>query len=297
MVISSRRYESRADLRRMQALQQELWEIEGPRTQTHVGDLAWWATMHVGREPEWKRQLWLEGDRGVAWAWLNLPGALDHSVHTSYRGDAVHEQVLDWFEAEAKPGSALHTYAMEGDDASQAILARRGFEEPAAAKSYACYVHDRVPECCEVTAPEGFTLRPVRGRDDLHERVEVHRATWAPSRVTDESDRNVMRTWPYRTELDCVLEASDGTFAAYVLCWYDDANRVGEFEPVGVHPSHRRRGFGALVCRYALSRLREVGASTAVVYAEGGDAGAPARALYESVGFRLHTRIAEVVKR
>ena len=41
---------------------------------------------------------------------------------------------------------------------------------------------------------------------DLHERVEVHRAVWTPSRLTEESYRNVMRTWPYRAELDCVLD-------------------------------------------------------------------------------------------
>jgi ribosomal protein S18 acetylase RimI-like enzyme len=134
----------------------------------------------------------------------------------------------------------------------------------------------------------------VRGDDDLHARVEVHRATWAPSRVTEESYRNVMRTWPYRRDLDCVLEAPDGSFAAYVLCWYDEANRVGEFEPVGTHPVYRRRGFGTAVCTYALRRLAEEGAEKAIVYAGGRDEDVQARALYESVGFRQHTRMTEL---
>ena len=50
------------------------------------------------------------------------------------------------------------------------------------------------------------------------------------------------QAWPYRSDLDCVVEAPDGTFAAYVLCWYDEDNGVGEFEPVGTHPDYRRRG-------------------------------------------------------
>jgi len=57
----------------MQSLQQELWAIERERTHTHLGDLVWWATMHTGRESEWKRRLWLDGDRCVAWARLDRP--------------------------------------------------------------------------------------------------------------------------------------------------------------------------------------------------------------------------------
>ena len=48
--------------------------------------------------------------------------------------------------------------------------------------------------------------------------------------------------WPYRADLDCVVEAPDGSLVAYCLAWLDDANRVGELEPVGTHPDYRRRG-------------------------------------------------------
>ena len=106
----------------------------------------------------------------------------------------------------------------------------------------------------------------------------------------------VTQAWPYRPELDCVLEAPDRAFAAYVLCWYDDANHVGELEPVGTHPAYRRRGLGAAVCRYALRRLRDEGARQAIVYAGGRDQDEPARVLYESIRFRRHTRVVELRK-
>jgi ribosomal protein S18 acetylase RimI-like enzyme len=111
--------------------------------------------------------------------------------------------------------------------------------------------------------------------------------------LTEDRYRRVTQAWPYRTDLDCVVEAPDGSFAAYVLCWYDDVNGVGEFEPVGTHPDYRRRGLGAAVCRYALIRLREEGARQAIVYAGGRDEDERSRALYESVGFRLLTRSLE----
>jgi ribosomal protein S18 acetylase RimI-like enzyme len=292
--VVSRPFESAADLRLMQSLQQELWRLEGERTQTHIGDLAWWATMHVGREHEWKRRLWLDGGRCVAWAWLHRPATLDYEVHVDHRGGAVHDEVLDWFEAEAE-GGPLQAWVMDGDEAAQDVLTRRGFTQPDAYKSYAYYVQDLLAtDCCKVE--KGFVLRSVRGEEDLRARVDVHRAAWEPSRVTEESYRNVMQAWPYRPDLDCVVEAPDGTFAASVLCWYDDANRVGEFEPVGTHPAYRRRGLGVAVCSYALTRLHDVGARKAIVLAGGREEDGPARALYESIGFRQHARVTELRK-
>jgi hypothetical protein len=68
-----------------------------------------------------------------------------------------------------------------------------------------------------------------------------------------------MATWPYRGSLDCVVEAPDGRFAAYVLVWPDDENGVGLFEPVGTRGEFRRRGLGAAVCTFGLQRLHEEG--------------------------------------
>ena len=117
---------------------------------------------------------------------------------------------------------------------------------------------------------------------------------WAPSRVTVESFTKLQTAWPYRADLDCVVEAPDGSFAAYCLAWLDDENRVGELEPVGTHPDHRRRGLASAVCRFALHRLREEGAERAIVYSL---AGSDATALYESIGMREHARSLELVKR
>src|ERR671935_873551 len=76
MAIRARPYETDADLRRMQALQQELWAERGPYVATHVGDLAWW----LHRAPAQQR-LWLEGARCVAWGRLGAPAALSYEVH------------------------------------------------------------------------------------------------------------------------------------------------------------------------------------------------------------------------
>jgi ribosomal protein S18 acetylase RimI-like enzyme len=118
-------------------------------------------------------------------------------------------------------------------------------------------------------------------------RREVWTRPGTPSRSTESSYGQVCAQWPYRESLDCVVEAPDGRFAAYCLCWLDEENGVGELEPVGVRPDFRRRGFGAAVCGFALKRLYEEGGRQAVVYCST----EPARALYESLGFRIHASL------
>jgi ribosomal protein S18 acetylase RimI-like enzyme len=278
----------------MQALQQELWALEGPWVLTHVGDLAWW--LHRGAEEDWNRRLWLDGDRCVAWAWLWPPAALDYDVHPEHRGGSVEQEVLEWFESEAGGTDVLTTFVLEGDADRLAVLTERGYRASEPLSWYAYHVQELDRELPDPVVLDGFTLRTVRTTADFHKRVALHRAVWAPSRLTEEGYRKVTSAWPYRADLDCVVEAPNGSFAAYVLCWFDEENGVGEFEPVGTHPDYRRRGLGAGVCRYALMRLQEEGARSAIVYGGGRDEDQRSRALYESIGFRRHTRAIELRK-
>ena len=137
--------------------------------------------------------------------------------------------------------------------------------------------------------PEGYTLRHVTGEDDVERRVEIHRAVWAPSKFTVPAYRRVRTLPPYDETLDLVVEAPDGSFAAYAQVWLDAASGTGELEPVGTHPDHRRRGLGRAVCLEAARRLGERGAQWAVVYSVTDEA----RALYESAGFPVVDRHVE----
>jgi len=55
---------------------------------------------------------------------------------------------------------------------------------------------------------------------------------------------------------------------------------------VGVRADQQRRGLGRAICLYALERLRDRGAETALVGSRGDDGYPAPRALYESIGFR-----------
>src|SRR5262249_29222166 len=96
----------------------------------------------------------------------------------------------------------------------------------------------------------------------------------------------MMNAWPYRRDLDQVVEAPDGTLAAFALGWLDEANRVGELEPVGTDPRYVRQGFGSAASLACLHALRAAGATRAVVYPRGDRAYPIPRQLYFGLGFR-----------
>jgi ribosomal protein S18 acetylase RimI-like enzyme len=259
----------------MQQLALEQRGLLGARAQWHVGDLAWNLRQRDIGENEWDIRLWEEDGRLLAWSWLQDGARLEYDVHP----DRLH--LLD--EILANPG-ARAAFAFAADGERRAALERHDFTQPGDPMHY--LVRD-VPEPPELPPlPAGFRYRTVEP-DDVPERVSIHREVWAPSRVTESSYAQVRAQWPYRGSLDCVIEAPDGRFAAYALCWPDDEHRVGELEPVGVRAEFRRRGLGAAVCTFALRRLHDEGGRQAIVYC----ATEAACSLYESLGFRIHASL------
>jgi ribosomal protein S18 acetylase RimI-like enzyme len=67
------------------------------------------------------------------------------------------------------------------------------------------------------------------------------------------------------------------------MAWWDPDARVGEFEPVGTHPEHQRRGLSRALLTWGLRRYAERGASIVQVYSDATNVAS--EALYEAVGF------------
>ena len=240
----------------MQQLAVEQRRLLGPRAPWHVGDIAWGFRQHEGRESEWKIRSWIEDGRVVAWSWLKGDrGRLEHDVHPEHR------HLLD--EILAEPAASV-AFAFDDDEPMLAALARHGFTGPGEALHFFARDLARPPDMLPL--PDGLRYRTVDS-SDVRERVAIHREVWAPSRVTESSYAGVRAAWPYRASLDCVIETSDGRFAAYALLWPDDENRVGGLEPVGVREEFRRSGLGTAVCTYARRRWYDEGGREAIVAA------------------------------
>ena len=190
----------------------------------------------------------------------------------------------------ASDGACLTTVAFDTDAPRIAVLEARGYR---ATKhfmpDYRCDLTRPVPERCRSRGqarshelPAGARLRHVTDAD-LDARIACHRASWLQSAFDAARYAEVRSSPCYDAELDIVLEAADGTFASYCLCWADHTTGIGSYEPVGTRPEWRGRGVGRAVIHEGLRRLRDKGMRVARVGTAGFNA--PAQALYASCGF------------
>jgi mycothiol synthase len=311
--LRSRPYASLDDLREMQSIVSAAWRSERrPLLQCTIGDLAWWVCL-AGPDVDLagRVRIWSDGDEPIGWGWINPPASLDWFVRPdlSAADDArVRDEMVAWLvelsgpareiaraEAEIsvaagaepaaaarpwRPGDGLETWGVDGWREAEYLVSRRFVPTTVELTQFHQTLDRPLPA---PDLPPGYSLRPMAGPVDIPARVEVHRAAFAPSRMTAAKYELLVSLDDYAWDRDLVVVAPDGSFAAFTMCWLDGAASVGEFEPVGTHPSHHRRGLGRAANLAALARLRELGAREVVVASF--RANAASEALYRSVGF------------
>jgi len=82
-------------------------------------------------------------------------------------------------------------------------------------------------------------------------------------------------------------ETDTGEIVGYVGWVIDPKRRHGEIDTVAVRESARGKGIGRALCEHAMGRMREQGVEVVELGTGGDGLYAPARALYESLGFHL----------
>ena len=165
------------------------------------------------------------------------------------------------------------------------LLAERGYERDGDGYLHFARSLDAADDP-PLRLPDGFSVRAVELPRDLEERVRVHRAAFAPSKMTVEKHARVAGMPGYRPDFDLVAVAPDGTFASFCIAWLDDETGIVEFEPVGTDPAFARRGLASAVMNTAMTRAAALGAGVALVTSRGGEKGIRGTSLYRSLGFR-----------
>jgi GNAT superfamily N-acetyltransferase len=276
------------DLRAMQDLCSRVWT---PRARFHPGQLAW-SRYYLPVDPHRPADdeaiaTWCSGADVVAFGWAETRDWLELQVDPAHSD--VAGEVLGWFEDWSGAG-ALSVVTMDGDPVEDALLAA-GWTPQHGSWHFTHHFLD-LDDLTEVPAVPGYAFRPVRP-DEPAARSACHRAAWSddsPSRVTPDSYAALMAAWPYRTDLDWVAVTDDGEMVASCLVWLDERTGVGLVEPVGCAPAHRGRGLAAAVTAAALHRLRDLGATTAMVSPRGDDGHPGPMQMYQGLGFRPRTR-------
>jgi len=282
-VITSRAAAGVQDLRAAGALLSRAWLDDAPFVASHPGDLEWWDALAAPDPLERHLRLWELDGSVTAWSWIR-PDLVHWEIHpgSADPDGALLRAILG--SAIAGSDGPLRAWAPEDDAATLDVLGRLGFEPTADRLSQFQRRVDRDPPLPDATPPPGYRIRSVTGPEEAATRMEVHRAAFAPSKLSLEQYQRLMRAPHYRPEDDLVAAAPDGTLAAFAMAWWDPVARVGEFEPVGTHPDHRRRGLGAAVLAQGLHRWRDLGAGRVQVYSWADNPAS--EALYASVGFR-----------
>jgi ribosomal protein S18 acetylase RimI-like enzyme len=286
--LGSRPYGEPDDLRAMESIVSAAWSSPArPLVHCTIGDMEWWIAQ-AGSGVDWSERLrlWSIGGDLVGWGWFKPPGELDWFVRPGIptaEEDRVRDEILDWGVERARSASAPLVEVWGADGWREAArLVDRGWTATGEALTQFLQPLDRQIE--RPTVPPGYRVRTMTGADEIPARVEVHRAAFAPSKLTVEKYAICIRQDHYAFDRDVVVEAPDGSFAAFTMCWFDPVGSIGEFEPVGTHPDHHRRGLGRAANLHGLRILQAAGARDALVFSLRSNAAS--EALYRSVGFR-----------
>jgi ribosomal protein S18 acetylase RimI-like enzyme len=232
-----------------------------------------------------------EDESGVA-AWVLVHPtyrAYDIQVRPDLRGGAFEREVLMF--ADARLVDVMRTKGVESDvivgDAFRCDLARitlltdmgwtRDDDPP--------YIINRarITGIPEPEVPDGYTIRPVTGVEEVAAVTAVHQGAFPGAGWTEELYRHVMESPGYDAARELVAEAADCTFAAFAVTWYDELNRTGLMEGVGTHADHRQIGLGRAIVRFAAHHMAANGMEYATV--ANSESNTASSALYRSAGF------------
>ena len=285
-----------ADTTEMAQLASRLWP-HGP----HPGGLGW--SMAIGQFAS-RIVVARDGGRVVGWAGTS-PGEV--AVQVDPRHPEVADHLLGWaVEADESGMPALVVW--DGDLVVADAARRAGFVPDVPRDTGGTVVGmTRRAQRDDPRLPPGFGVHPTRSEEKAA-RVAVHRAAWRPidlpwapafrpDATPDQTSRfaaadydAVRLTWLYDERLDLVVEAPDGTLAASCLGWWDPRSLTAEIEPLGVVPTHRRRGLAGALCRAVSDTVAQWGGRE--VFINTGprpDYPAPAAA-YARAGFQVVPR-------
>ncbi|MBV7339182.1 GNAT family N-acetyltransferase [Chloroflexi bacterium TSY] len=201
-------------------------------------------------------------DEMIAWAAIQLQKAGCHSISTGCRSDNSERiAIVQRNGFMRKPGETIHL--------------ERSLATP-------------IPT---PQLPQGFTIRSVRGEEEVEQIVELHRAAFGTDNMTVEQRLSMMRVPDYERALDLLAVAPDGTLASFCVggISHEDNARTGQNEgwldPVGTHPKFRRRGLASALMLEGLTLLKERGVEVATTNTWGENNAMKRTA--ESVGFSV----------
>ncbi|MFP3986298.1 GNAT family N-acetyltransferase [Streptomyces sp. E11-3] len=253
------------------------WQHDGGLVQLHPGDVGWFWRFGAERTAEATRT-WSRAGEVLAVGLLDGPELLRLAIAPeALRDEELARQVVEDVSA---PERGVLSEGKVSVDASmsalvQDLLFQAGWESDQPWMPLRRDLGEPVPDPgvrVEVTGPE-----------QARERTAVQRAAFDRPTFTDERWHAMAAGTPYADARCLVARNEQGEAVAAVTVWSAGTGKPGLIEPMGVHPAHRRHGYGRAITVAAARALQELGSSSVVVCTPSSNVGAVAT--YQSAGF------------
>jgi mycothiol synthase len=247
------------------------------------------AILHPGGLQWWLRRLGRAGfDVSVQSDGADVVGfALRDGSDVIVQTEAGRTALLEWVESRSRERHEpeLFLSVAEHDENLRRAIVARGYE-PSDRYGYEL-VRDLVTQPADPDLPGGFEMRSLN-LELADAYVELHRAAWSrPNKPStyDRGQHDLVTAMPdFRYDLVPVVASADGALAAYCMSWWDPGSASVEVEPLGTHPSFRRKGLATAIVHEVLLRSWMLGARYVLVW--GTSLNPEAKALYLSAGLR-----------
>lgn len=288
-------YEGQRDLNAMLDLLAKGSKAGNGTYYVHRGDLQWWLFYNDDAAQKWQSniRLWLEDEHLIGWSLLSPfdEHAFDVYADPSLRGTAREHEMLAWAVDQMSAYEFIQTvWVAEDDEARIDWLTQKGFSSKE--DHLILFKRNLSGTLTGLPLPEGFHARASCGPEDARLRAKASHASFGSTMPFDKYQARMLRFMQspvYVKEHDILITAPDRHVSAFCCIWTDNLNKMGYFEPVGVHPDFHRRGLGKSLLFEGLRRLQFEGMTEASVCSNSDNPAAIH--LYESVGFQRVKRL------
>ncbi len=208
-----------------------------------------------------------------------------HPDHTHYTREIVLK--MEKIKATMPPcddkGVRIAFWVETSDDERTSLLEELGYED------LGVYEHNRIRPLDipipEYQLPDGYSIRHVSLPEDYEKYRDVVGSVFSHcgEYMTKRAAIKYSEASYWHEGLDLVAVAPDESFAAFTTVRLDSASGIAEFEPVGTHPDHRKRGLARAVIIEGLKRLEDYNLTMTCIPGAAPNEGATR--LYDSLGF------------
>lgn len=277
--MKGRAFNKEKDIRKLQIFLAEMRHQVAQAAYFQLGDLLW--RMHYltnGFDETKDIRLWCDENGEIDGFVLYLPS--DHNPEFFLRPELYDRRMADemiaWAVARAQADnvSAIDTSCIDGDVTKAAFLQRKGFQP---VDDVMVFMERPLGKALPVgKLPEGYTIVSNVDRPDL---------PGITGKRNHEEYEYLCQAPGYKSDLGLRVCYRDQEIVSGCVCWYDEVDHCGEFEPVGTTKEHRGKGLAFAVMAQTMAHLKRYEADR--VYVRTYKNNTPAVRLYQKLGFKI----------